>query len=115
LLLPENGFDVARALVGSEGTLVTVLHAELELVKVPAFQTMLLLGYPSVEAAGGAVAQILPYEPWQLEGLDDVLINLEHDEHTVDTAIREMPAGRGWLSVQFAGTRSRRPTPPRGG
>ena len=34
-LLPENGFDVARALVGSEGTLVTVLHAELELVPVP--------------------------------------------------------------------------------
>src|SRR3954447_1014617 len=26
-LLPERGFDVARALVGSEGTLVTVLHA----------------------------------------------------------------------------------------
>ena len=31
-LLPENGFDVARALVGSEGTCVTVLRAELELV-----------------------------------------------------------------------------------
>ena len=28
-LLPENGFDLARALVGCEGTLVTVLHAEL--------------------------------------------------------------------------------------
>jgi FAD/FMN-containing dehydrogenase len=31
-LLPEQGFDVARALVGSESTLVTVLHAELRLV-----------------------------------------------------------------------------------
>ncbi len=34
-LLPENGFQVARALVGSEGTCVTVLEAELRLVKSP--------------------------------------------------------------------------------
>jgi FAD/FMN-containing dehydrogenase len=31
-LLPENGFHAARALIGSEGSLVTVLHAELDLV-----------------------------------------------------------------------------------
>ena len=35
-LLPEHGFDVARALVGSESTLVTILHAELRLVPAPA-------------------------------------------------------------------------------
>jgi len=35
-LLPENGFDVGRALVGSESTLVTILRAELTLVPVPA-------------------------------------------------------------------------------
>ena len=35
-LLPEHGFDVAGLLVGSESTLVTVLHAELELVPVRA-------------------------------------------------------------------------------
>jgi FAD/FMN-containing dehydrogenase len=34
-LLPERGFHVARALVGSESTLVTVLHAEIDLVEVP--------------------------------------------------------------------------------
>jgi FAD/FMN-containing dehydrogenase/Fe-S oxidoreductase len=102
-LLPENGFDVAKALVGSEGTLVTVLHAELELVKVAAYQTMVLLGFPSLEQAGRAVERILPHKPWQLEGLDEVLINLEHEVHAVDTAIRELPEGRGWLIVQFAG------------
>ena len=32
-LLPERGFDVARALVGSEGTLVTVLEATVRLVE----------------------------------------------------------------------------------
>ena len=34
-LLPENGFHVARALVGSEGTCVTVLEATCRLVELP--------------------------------------------------------------------------------
>jgi FAD/FMN-containing dehydrogenase len=34
-LLPERGFNVARALVGSEGTLVTVLSATLDLMHSP--------------------------------------------------------------------------------
>ncbi|GAA1564512.1 FAD-binding and (Fe-S)-binding domain-containing protein [Kribbella hippodromi] len=102
-LLPENGFNVAKALVGSEGTLITVLQAELELVRVPAYQTMVVLGFPNLEEAGRAVKRILPHKPWQLEGLDEVLINLEHSEHTVDTAIERLPSGRAWLTVQFAG------------
>jgi FAD/FMN-containing dehydrogenase len=34
-LLPENGFHVARALVGSEGTCVTILEATTRLVYSP--------------------------------------------------------------------------------
>src|SRR5690606_14379013 len=34
-LLPENGFNVARALVGSESTCVTILEATLKLVTNP--------------------------------------------------------------------------------
>src|SRR4051812_6604439 len=34
-LLPENGFDVARALVGTEGTCVTTLEATVRLVEAP--------------------------------------------------------------------------------
>ncbi len=45
-LLPENGFNVARALVGSEGTLVTVLEATTKLVDSPQYRTLLILGYP---------------------------------------------------------------------
>ncbi len=39
-LLPEQDFDVARALAGSESTLVTILHAELRLVPKPAAQAL---------------------------------------------------------------------------
>jgi FAD/FMN-containing dehydrogenase/Fe-S oxidoreductase len=102
-LLPENGFDLARALVGSEGTLVTVLHAELRLVPVPAAKSLVVLGYPDIAAAAAAVPWVLGFEPWQLEGMDDVLINLDRSQGLAENAVRGLPPGGGWLMVQFVG------------
>ena len=102
-LLPENHFDLARAIVGSEGTLVTVLHAELTLVEVPGPRAMVVLGYPDVGSAGDAVPTILRHDPWQLEGLDQVLMQLEQEAQLAGKAIEEMPPGSGWLMIQFTG------------
>jgi FAD/FMN-containing dehydrogenase/Fe-S oxidoreductase len=102
-LLPEKGFDVARALVGSEGTLVTVLHAELELVPVPKAKALVVLGYPDIETAADAVPTILEHEPWQLEGMDDILVNLNREQGVAEDAIEGLPTGGGWLMVQFIG------------
>ena len=57
-LLPEHGFNVARALVGSESTLITILHAELQLVPVPAARTLVVLGYPDIASAADATPHI---------------------------------------------------------
>ncbi|MDN5780273.1 MAG: FAD-binding protein, partial [Humibacillus sp.] len=100
-LLPENHFDLARALVGSEGTLVTVLRAELHLVQVPKAAAMVVLGYPDIAAAGDAVMPIVAHDPWQLEGIDQVLIEMEKRAHLAGHAIATMPRGGGWLMVQF--------------
>ena len=62
-LLPENGFDVARALVGSESTLVTVLHAELDLVPVLPKRVLVVLGFPDIFAAAEAVPAVLEHDP----------------------------------------------------
>src|ERR1700752_2341649 len=43
-LLPENGFHVARALVGTEGTCVTVLEAKLRLIHSPQHRTLVGMG-----------------------------------------------------------------------
>jgi FAD/FMN-containing dehydrogenase/Fe-S oxidoreductase len=102
-LLPEHGFDVGRALVGSEGTLVTVLHAELDLVPVPRAKVMVILGFEDIAAAGDAVPAILPHDPWQLEAMDDVLISLEKAARIEETALDRLPEAGGWLIVQFAG------------
>src|SRR5437773_3488312 len=73
-LLPENGFHVARALVGSEGTCVTVLEATARLVDSPPVRSLLVLGYPDVYSAADHVPQILTFKPTGLEGIDDRLI-----------------------------------------
>ncbi|HKA37746.1 MAG TPA: FAD-binding oxidoreductase, partial [Thermoanaerobaculia bacterium] len=44
-LLPENGFHLARALAGSEGTCVTVLEAALRLIPNPKARTLLVAGF----------------------------------------------------------------------
>jgi FAD/FMN-containing dehydrogenase/Fe-S oxidoreductase len=102
-LLPEKGFDLARALVGSEGTLVAVLRARLRLVPVPAARTLLVLGYRDVLAAARAVPSVLEHGPHRLEGLDDTLIGLERSMHLNPDAVRELPEGSGWLMVEMTG------------
>ena len=102
-LLPEHGFDVARALVGSESTLVTVLRAELRLVpRVPA-RSLVMLGYPDVVASAAAVPDVLTAEPIALEGLDHRLISFERSERLNPKALHLLPEGTAWLLVQLGG------------
>ena len=102
-LLPENGFHVARALVGTEGTCVTILEATLQLVDSPSSRSLLVLGYPDVYQAADHVPEIMTHRPIGLEGLDDNLIEDMKLKglHPRDVAL--LPPGGGWLLVEFGG------------
>ncbi|NLT56321.1 MAG: FAD-binding protein [Actinomycetales bacterium] len=100
-LLPENGFQVAQALVGSESTCVTVLRAELRLLPEPAVTAMVVLGYPDVIAAARAVPAINPHRPFVLEGLDATVLRLAERRGLHRDALSLFPPGGGWLMVQF--------------
>ncbi len=102
-LLPEKGFHVARALTGSESTLVTVLAAEISLVEIPKHRTLVVLGYPDIAEAGDVVPLVTQHDPLAVEGLDDILISLEREEHLGGEAIDKLPEGSGWLMIQFGG------------
>jgi FAD/FMN-containing dehydrogenase/Fe-S oxidoreductase len=102
-LLPENGFHVAQALVGSEGTLVTVLEAGLRLVESPSRRALLVLGYPDVAHAADAVPTVLESRPIGLEGLDHLLFELAQHKHLHPQALKKMPRGRAWLLAEFGG------------
>jgi FAD/FMN-containing dehydrogenase len=102
-LLPEKQFHVARALVGSESTLVTVLNAEINLVEIPKFRSLVVLGYPDIAEAADLVPLVNQHQPLAVEGLDDVLISLEREEHLGSDALGNLPEGSGWLMIQFGG------------
>src|SRR5439155_5002297 len=100
-LLPENGFHVARALVGTEGTCVTVLEATVRLVHSPPARSLLVLGYADVYAAGDAVPDVLRHEPIALEGLDQVLVENLTKKGLHPDDVKLLPNGNGWLLVEF--------------
>ncbi|HME01327.1 MAG TPA: FAD-binding and (Fe-S)-binding domain-containing protein [Terriglobia bacterium] len=100
-LLPENGFNVARALVGTEGTCVTVLSAELRLVDSPPARSLLVLGYSDVATAADHVPEILAARPIGLEGIaGSVVENMMRRRMRLED-IALLPAGGAWLMVEF--------------
>lgn len=102
-LLPENGFNIARALVGVEGTCVTVLQAETILVKNPTHRVLVVLGYEEIYYAADSVPQLLPLNPIAMEGLDDGIIDGLKGRGMKLADIAELPAGNAWLMIEFGG------------
>ncbi len=107
-LLPgEDGrFNIARALVGSESTCVTILEAQVRLVYSYPKRVLLVLGYPNIYEAGDHVPEILKYKPIGFEGLDEFLINnVKKKGMPQKNDLSVLPEGKGWLVVEFgAGT-----------
>lgn len=104
-LLPEHGFHVARALVGSEGTCVTILEATARLVPSPPARSLLVLGFADVYLAADAVPAVTASGPIGLEGIDEMLVDHTRRKGLNARGLALLPEGRGWLYVEFgAGT-----------
>jgi FAD/FMN-containing dehydrogenase/Fe-S oxidoreductase len=102
-LLPENNFNVARALVGTEATCVMVLEAKLRLVYSPPSRTLVVLGYPDVYSAGDHVPEVLEFKPIGLEGIDDRLVTYMKRKGLNVEDLPLLPEGNGFLLVEFGG------------
>jgi FAD/FMN-containing dehydrogenase/Fe-S oxidoreductase len=102
-LLPEHGFQVARSLVGAEGTCVMILAAKVRLVDWPKKRTTLVLGYKDVYAAADNVPEVCKSRPIGLEGMDNVLIANMRKKNLHPKSIAMLPEGKGWLLCEFGG------------
>ncbi len=100
-LLPENGFNVARALVGSEGTCAITLQALTRLVKSPRERVLLVVGFPDIYCAGDAVPQVIASGPIACEGLDTGIIGGLRERGLRLEDIALLPEGNAWLMVEF--------------
>lgn len=101
-LLPERGFDLARGLVGSEGSLGVLRQARLRLVRAPAATALAVLGYPDMATAADAVPALLPCAPVAVEGLDARIVDVVRGIRGPD-AVPTLPRGGGWLFVETGG------------
>lgn len=102
-LLPEKGFNVAEALVGSEGTCAFILGATVRLLPRPPHRAVLVIGYPSVFEAADHNVKVLEFDPIGMEGIDDLLTGYMREKDLYVDKLRLLPEGKGWLLVEFGG------------
>ena len=98
-LLPDRGHNLARALVGSEGTLGVTLAATLRLVPRPRRLALVVLGFDDVYVAADQVPWILEHHPQALEGFDHHLPDFARAKGL--EAVRLLPNGRAFLLVEL--------------
>ncbi|HWF33761.1 MAG TPA: FAD-binding oxidoreductase, partial [Solirubrobacteraceae bacterium] len=104
-LLPERGFNVARALVGTEGTCATVLQVKLKLTPAMLKRTLVIVEYDELPDAAEHVPEIIDWKPIGLEALDHRLIENQTELGKHVSEIEELPRRdaphSAWLMVQF--------------
>jgi FAD/FMN-containing dehydrogenase/Fe-S oxidoreductase len=101
-LLPEHGFDLARALVGTEGSCAVVTAATVRLVATAQASTLLTLGYDDVVDAAEDVPEILRWNPTAVEGMDEAIVATMRARRGPDS-VTGLPEGRAWLYVELDG------------
>ncbi|WP_433800911.1 FAD-binding and (Fe-S)-binding domain-containing protein [Actinomycetospora sp. CA-084318] len=102
-LLPEHGFDLAKALVGTEGTCVTILEATVDMVASPPVRALAVLGFEDAYAAADHVVPIRDHAPLTIEGMDVGVIGALRSARPDDRTHEALPRGKGWLYVETGG------------
>ncbi len=97
-LLPES-IDLAKSLVGTEGTCAVVTGATLNLVPAATAPILVVAGYDDVLVAAAEVPAILEYGPTAIEGMDEAVVRMLHGDGPAQ-ALRRLPAGRAWLLIE---------------
>lgn len=98
-LLPEQGFNVARALVGTEGTCVIVLNAKVKLIHSPQHRALVGIGYRDFFEAADHVPEILNFKPIGFEGFEGSIADGLRRKGTPNLDL--LPEGRGISLVEF--------------
>ena len=100
-LLPENGFNLARALVGSEGTCATVVSAKLNLTSSPPFRVLTALAFDDPFLAADVVPRVLEFGPIGLEGFDGLMVEFMLRKNLAVEDVKLLPPGGGFLLVEM--------------
>jgi FAD/FMN-containing dehydrogenase/Fe-S oxidoreductase len=98
-VLTQDHLDLARFVVGSEGTLAVFTEATLRTIPLPADRSLVLFGFDSLDAALRAVQLTLPSGPAACELIDRRLLSLARGSAEAATVVP--PAAEAVLLVEF--------------
>jgi FAD/FMN-containing dehydrogenase/Fe-S oxidoreductase len=102
---PNRPFNLAKLIVGSEGTLGIVVEARVGLVPLPAAKAVVAIQFDDLLEALGATPAILAHVPSAVEAMDAFILNhtkMNADLHRLrQTFVTGEPAAL--LCVEFAG------------
>ncbi len=101
-LLAENGFDLAKAYVGSEGTCAIVTSATLRLVPRPARRHLVIAGFGSLVEVAAVAPAFGELDVIAVEGMDEALV-CSYDARSGAHSRPELPSGSAWLVVEVGG------------
>ena len=99
-LLPENGFHLARALVGTESTCALVTEITVALSPWPKHRILVVLGYDDIYLAADNVPELLKHDLIGLEGFDGRLVDQMRRASLNVENLRHLPGGQGWLMAE---------------
>lgn len=102
-LCGDDGCQLARALVGSEGTCVSLLEATVALVVAPPARALAVLGFTDAFTAAEVVPDLLDVDALAVEGIDRKLVAALRAARPDETVTRLLPPGDGWLYVELGG------------
>jgi FAD/FMN-containing dehydrogenase/Fe-S oxidoreductase len=111
---PARPVNLARMMVGSEGTLGIVLEAKLRLVPLPKAKAVMVIGFHDLLEALAAAPAILTHQPSAIEVMDKSILDFTRQNAALDRIrnayIEGDPAAT--LCVEFYGER-KEDLPPR--
>ncbi|MFO0821882.1 MAG: FAD-linked oxidase C-terminal domain-containing protein, partial [Gemmataceae bacterium] len=108
-ILTPDGPDLAKLLVGSEGTLAITTSATLRTIPLPGGMCLMLLGFPTLDAAVRAGIDLRRFGPVACDLLDRRLLSITR--YTAGDAIGPIPPAVGAaLVVTFEGDTEREAT-----
>jgi len=100
-LLPENGFHLARAMVGTESTCALVTEITVSLSPWPRHRVLVVLGYDNIYEAADHVPELLRFDLIGLEGFDGRLVEQMRRANLNVENLRLLPEGEGWLLAEI--------------
>ncbi len=102
--LSDSSFNLARMVVGSEGTLCVMTEAKVNLVPRPVMTALSVLHFRDIVEASEATREVLRHEPSSIEVMDKMLLDRSRESlgHSRNLSFIEGDPG-ALLAVEFYG------------